>query len=206
MQGRRDKGQIQSRQKAITYRKNRKEEIVKTSGDRMSSTAIRTTHLSKQFGAVRAIDQLTLEIPQGIIFGFLGLSGSGKTTTIRLLLGLIEPTTGSAQVLGYDTRTDAAAIRQRSGGQWRDGVQAPVLNAGLPDGTYPARRDVVESCGRSNQLSPESVASARCLGGIKLQTSFPAGRVRLYAVSLAGIAETLVGPLLVRHRDGGDAE
>lgn len=172
----------------------------------MPSPAIRTTHLSKQFGAVRAIDQLTLEIPQGIIFGFLGLNGSRKTTTIRLLLGLIEPTTGSAQVLGYDTRTDAAAIRQRSGGQWRDGVQAPVLNAGLSDGTYPARRDVVESSGRSNQLSPGSVASARCLGGIKLQTSFPAGRVRLYAVSLAGIAEILVGPLLVRHRDGGEAE
>jgi ABC-2 type transport system ATP-binding protein len=81
----------------------------------MTSPAIRTTHLGKQFGAVRAIDQLTVESPRGIIFGFLGLNGSGKTTTIRLLLGLLEPTTGSAQVLGYDTRTDAAAIRQRSG-------------------------------------------------------------------------------------------
>src|ERR1035438_3943681 len=68
----------------------------------MTSPAIRTIQLSKQFGAVRAIDQLTLEIPRGIIFGFLGLNGSGKTTTVRLPLGLLEPTTGSAQVLGYD--------------------------------------------------------------------------------------------------------
>ena len=50
----------------------------------MTSPAIRTIQLSKQFGAVRAIDQLTLEIPWGIIFGFLGLNGSGKTTTVRL--------------------------------------------------------------------------------------------------------------------------
>jgi ABC-2 type transport system ATP-binding protein len=68
----------------------------------MTSPAIRTIQLSKQFGAVRAIDQLTLEIPRGIIFGFLGLKESGKTTTVRLPLGLLEPTTGSARVLGYD--------------------------------------------------------------------------------------------------------
>lgn len=81
----------------------------------MTSPAICTTDLGRQFGAVRALDQLTLEIPRGIIFGFLGPNGSGKTTTIRLLLGLLEPTSGRCEVLGYDTRTSAAAIRQRSG-------------------------------------------------------------------------------------------
>jgi ABC-2 type transport system ATP-binding protein len=81
----------------------------------MTAPAIRTTDLSRQFGAVRALDHLTLEIPRGIVFGFLGPNGSGKTTTIRLLLGLLEPTSGSAEVLGYDTRTHAAAIRERSG-------------------------------------------------------------------------------------------
>jgi ABC-2 type transport system ATP-binding protein len=80
-----------------------------------ASPAIRTTDLGRQFGAVRALDQLTLEIPRGIIFGFLGSNGSGKTTTIRLLLGLLEPSTGSAQVLGCDVRTAATEIRQRSG-------------------------------------------------------------------------------------------
>jgi ABC-2 type transport system ATP-binding protein len=81
----------------------------------MSSLAIRTTQLSRHFGAVRALDQLTMEIPRGIIFGFLGPNGSGKTTTIRLLLGLLEPTSGSAEVLGYDTRANAPSIRQLSG-------------------------------------------------------------------------------------------
>jgi ABC-2 type transport system ATP-binding protein len=81
----------------------------------MTTSAVRTISLSRQFGAVRALDNVTLEIPRGIIFGFLGPNGSGKTTTIRLLLGLLEPTMGRAEVLGYDTRTNAAAIRQRSG-------------------------------------------------------------------------------------------
>jgi ABC-2 type transport system ATP-binding protein len=81
----------------------------------MPVPAVRTRNLSKRFGATCALDQLTLDIPRGIIFGFLGANGSGKTTTIRLLLGLLEPTSGGAEVLGHDTRTDAAAIRERSG-------------------------------------------------------------------------------------------
>jgi ABC-2 type transport system ATP-binding protein len=81
----------------------------------MTSPAVRTAALSRHFGAVRALDNVTLEIPRGIIFGFLGPNGSGKTTMIRLLLGLLEPASGTAEVLGCDTRTDAAAIRQRSG-------------------------------------------------------------------------------------------
>jgi ABC-2 type transport system ATP-binding protein len=81
----------------------------------MTPPAVRTMDLSKHFGVVRALDQVTLEIPRGIIFGFLGPNGSGKTTTIRLLLGLLEPTSGNAEVLGYSTRTQAPAIRQRTG-------------------------------------------------------------------------------------------
>ncbi len=64
---------------------------------------------------VRALDHLNLEIPSGIVFGFLGPNGSGKTTTIRLLLGLLEPTLGRAEVFGSDTRTQSAAIRERTG-------------------------------------------------------------------------------------------
>ena len=81
----------------------------------MPPAAIRTASLGRQFATVRALDDVTLEVPPGIIFGFLGPNGSGKTTMIRLLLGLLEPTAGTAQVLGFDTRTDAAAIRQRAG-------------------------------------------------------------------------------------------
>ncbi|MGO8950170.1 MAG: ATP-binding cassette domain-containing protein [Ktedonobacterales bacterium] len=81
----------------------------------MTEPAIRTTNLTRDFGAVRAVDSLTLEVPPGIIFGFLGANGAGKTTTINLLLGLLEPTSGQAQVLGFDTRKQGSAIRERTG-------------------------------------------------------------------------------------------
>jgi ABC-2 type transport system ATP-binding protein len=71
--------------------------------------------LTKDFGSVRALDSLSLEIPSGSIFGFLGPNGAGKTTTIRLLLGLLEPTSGSAQVLGFDPLSQADQIRADSG-------------------------------------------------------------------------------------------
>jgi ABC-2 type transport system ATP-binding protein len=81
----------------------------------MDEYAIRAEHLSCHFGAIRAVDDLSMEIPNGIIFGFLGPNGSGKTTTIRLLLGLLESSHGSASVLGFDTRTNSREIRHRSG-------------------------------------------------------------------------------------------
>ena len=81
----------------------------------MTELAICTQNLTRDFDTVRAVDNLSLEVPQGIIFGFLGPNGSGKTTTIRLLLGLLDPTAGSAEVLGNDAGTQSAAIRERTG-------------------------------------------------------------------------------------------
>lgn len=87
------------------------------------TAAIRIMNLTRDFGAVRAVDGLSLEVPAGIIFGFLGPNGSGKTTTIRLLLGLLEPTAGRAEVLGFDTRTQADQVRERCGALLeRDGL------------------------------------------------------------------------------------
>ncbi len=81
----------------------------------MSEPIIRTEHLSRTFGEVKAVDDLSLVVPAGIVFGFLGPNGAGKTTTIHLLLGLLEPTRGQAWVLGFDTRTQADDIRTHSG-------------------------------------------------------------------------------------------
>ena len=81
----------------------------------MPSFAIRMDGLTRDFDGLRAVDQVSLEVPKGHIFGFLGPNAAGKTTTIRLLLGLLEPSAGRAEVLGFDTRTEADAIRQRSG-------------------------------------------------------------------------------------------
>lgn len=81
----------------------------------MSSIAIRAQNLTRDFGRVRALDGITLEVPAGSVFGFLGPNGAGKTTTIRLLLGLIEPSSGTAEVLGFDTRTHGHEIRRGAG-------------------------------------------------------------------------------------------
>ena len=77
--------------------------------------AFRTDHLSRTFGSVRALDDMSLEVPVGAVFGLLGPNGAGKTTTIRLLLGLIEPTSGRAEVLGFDAATQGQQIRDRVG-------------------------------------------------------------------------------------------
>ncbi len=81
----------------------------------MPDFVIETENLTRAFADVRAVDGLTLRVPSGQVFGFLGPNGSGKTTTIRLLLGLLEPTAGSARVLGFDTRAQGQAIREQSG-------------------------------------------------------------------------------------------
>src|SRR5258708_11076839 len=81
----------------------------------MPEPIIHIEHLSRFFGTVKALDDLSLEVPAGIVFGFLGPNGAGKTTTIHLLLGLLEPTMGQARGLGFDTRTQADAIRAPTG-------------------------------------------------------------------------------------------
>jgi ABC-2 type transport system ATP-binding protein len=74
---------------------------------------VRTVGLSKTFGTSPALVDLDLEVTAGEVFGYLGPNGSGKTTTIRLLLGLLRPTGGTARVLGGDPQRDAVAIHRR---------------------------------------------------------------------------------------------
>ena len=61
---------------------------------------ISTEHLSKKFGDVTAVNDVTLTVGKGEIYGFLGLNGDGKTTTIRMLLGMIHPSHGNVTILG----------------------------------------------------------------------------------------------------------
>lgn len=81
----------------------------------MTRPAIVTTNLTCDYGAVRAVDRLTIEVPAGSIFGMLGPNAAGKTTVIRLLLGLVEPSEGEGTVLGFDIRKHGDEIRRRTG-------------------------------------------------------------------------------------------
>jgi ABC-2 type transport system ATP-binding protein len=77
--------------------------------------AVQTRGLRKTFGPVVAVEGLDLEIRRGEVFGVLGPNGSGKTTTIRMLCGLLTPSAGDATVVGYDLRTQQSEIRRSIG-------------------------------------------------------------------------------------------
>lgn len=76
---------------------------------------IRTTDLSKTFGETRAVDGLNITITAGEMFGLVGPDGAGKTTTIRMLCGVLLPSAGSATVLGFDLRKDPDRVKERIG-------------------------------------------------------------------------------------------
>lgn len=73
--------------------------------------AIELEALTKRYGAQRGIEDITLQVPSGTLFGFIGPNGSGKSTTIRTLLGLLQPTSGRARLLGRDVVTAGPAAR-----------------------------------------------------------------------------------------------
>jgi ABC-2 type transport system ATP-binding protein len=77
----------------------------------MTQLAITTQGLTRRYGASVALHPLTLNIPTGEVFGFLGHNGAGKTTTIRLLTTLIEPSGGSASIGGFDLNSDPMGVR-----------------------------------------------------------------------------------------------
>src|SRR5262249_37986906 len=79
---------------------------------RAAPPAVEMTDLCKSFGTFRAVDQLSLTVEQGEIFGLLGPNGSGKTTTINMLSGLSVPTSGTIRVMGYDVREQIREVRQ----------------------------------------------------------------------------------------------
>ena len=109
----------------------------------MTTSAIRLDQITHDFRSVRALDRLSLQVPAGVIYGFLGPNGAGKTTTINLLLGLLEPTNGRAEVLGFDTRTQAGEVRARCG--------ALLEHTGLYE--HMSAEDNLEFYGRVNRMS-----------------------------------------------------
>jgi drug efflux transport system ATP-binding protein len=84
-------------------------------GDDLSTPTVELHELSKHFGAFKAVDRVSLSVAPGEIFGFLGANGAGKSTTIRMLCGLLTPTSGRALVLGVDVARDPEEVKRRIG-------------------------------------------------------------------------------------------
>jgi ABC-2 type transport system ATP-binding protein len=78
-------------------------------------TAITVSDLTRRFGAFTAVDRLSFDVRAGEVFGFLGANGAGKSTTIRMLCGLLKPTSGTATVGGVDVGRDPEGVKQRIG-------------------------------------------------------------------------------------------
>jgi ABC-2 type transport system ATP-binding protein len=83
--------------------------------EQQSSPTIEALDLTRRFGAFTAVDRISFSVKKGEIFGFLGANGAGKTTAIRMLCGLLEPTSGSGHVAGYDIMRETSRIRSRIG-------------------------------------------------------------------------------------------
>src|SRR5437899_949607 len=77
--------------------------------------SIEVKNLTKKFGKFTSVDSISFDVKEGEVFGFLGANGAGKSTTIRMLCGLLQPTSGSGVVGGFDIRTQTDQIKQNIG-------------------------------------------------------------------------------------------
>ena len=115
----------------------------------MSGPVIRTSGLVKRFGRLRAVDGIDLDVRAGDVYGFLGANGSGKTTTVRMLLGLVLPTSGTVELLGERMPRAARRVLPRVGaliegpahhGHLSGRANLSLLDAAGPGGPWRTRR------------------------------------------------------------------
>ncbi len=120
----------------------------------MSNIVIKTENLTKRFGNFTAVDNISFEVEQGEIFGFLGANGAGKSTAIRMLCGLLSPTSGKAGVAGFDIYKQSQEIKKNIGYMSQKFSLYPDLrvweNIRLYAGIYGVPEKLIES--RTNEL------------------------------------------------------
>src|SRR5229473_1727151 len=126
-----------------------------------SDCIISTSRLTKAFGKLVAVNDLHLEVMQGDVFGFLGPNGSGKTTTIRMLLGLIRPTAGRVVMFGMDNAYQLPAILQRVGAIVETPVFYPYLSGS--DNLFAVAAASGMRSGKANRRRIEEVLELRQL-------------------------------------------
>jgi ABC-2 type transport system ATP-binding protein len=154
-----------------------------------AALAIQTSGLTKRFGDQVAVGDVDLAVPRGAVFGFLGPNGSGKTTTIRMLLGLAHPTSGDIRVLDRPMPTDAATVLPRVGAL----VEGPGFYPWLSGTTNLARFD------SADPLAPSGNRRARVAAALeRVGLSAAAGkRVGAYSLGMRqrlGLASALLMP------------
>ncbi|GHG56276.1 ABC transporter ATP-binding protein [Sinomonas cellulolyticus] len=151
--------------------------------------AIVTDDLTKRFGAHTAVDHLSLTVPQGSVYGFLGPNGSGKTTTIRMLLGLVAPSAGRAEVLGRVMPRGAREVLPRVGAL----VEGPAFYPFLTGAANLARLDTADP------LAPSRTRRARVGEALERVGLAHAAAKKVHAYSLGmkqrlGLAAALLAP------------
>jgi ABC-2 type transport system ATP-binding protein len=151
------------------------------------AAAIATSGLTKRFRSRAVVDGLDLEVPRGSVFGFLGPNGSGKTTTIRMLLGLVAPSAGEARVLGERMPDRGASVLPRVGAL----VEGPAFAPYLSGEANLLRRDTAD------RLAPGSTRAARVAAALdRVGLGHAAGKhVRAYSLGMKqrlGIAGALL--------------
>jgi ABC-type multidrug transport system ATPase subunit len=154
-----------------------------------TAPSISTSGLTKRFGAVNAVDAVDLHVPAGSVYGFLGPNGSGKTTTIRMLLGLVFPTSGTHSLFGSDFATGGPAALHRVGAL----VEGPAFHPYLSGRANLVRIDAAD---RTADPRTTSARVDRAIGRVGLSAA--AGkRYRAYSLGMRqrlGIAAALLRP------------
>ena len=155
----------------------------------MPELAIETHGLTKRFRSQLAVDGLDLAVPRGAVFGFLGPNGSGKTTTIRMLLGLVAATAGDARLLGEDMPRHVDSVLPRVGAL----VEGPAFSPYLSGVANLHRFDAAD------RRAPRRTRSARVAEALDRVGLSHAARKKVHAYSLGmkqrlGLANALLTP------------
>ncbi len=155
----------------------------------MTDLAVATSGLTKRFGAQTVVDAIDLQVPVGAVYGFLGPNGSGKTTTIRMLLGLVSPTSGTRTLLGHDVAHEAGAALPRVGSL----VEGPAFHPYLSGRANLARLDAAD------RMADPRTMRTRIDGALDRVGLLPAAgkRYRVYSLGMRqrlAIAAALLAP------------
>jgi ABC-2 type transport system ATP-binding protein len=153
--------------------------------------AIATHGLTKRFGRQTAVDGIDLAVPRGAVYGFLGPNGSGKTTTIRMLLGLVRPTAGSHELLGAPMPAGAGRVLPRVGSL----VEGPAFHPYLSDAANLARLDAAD------RTANPRTARARVTTALERVGLLAAAGKRYRAYSLGMRQRLALAATLLARRD-----